>query len=379
MQQYNRLPISYAYVAYFFILSVCATLLYLFLFTFGQAEIIISPNYEDVKTSMIITIQEKAFQPQIEENDSIDGKVYEYISEDSLILPTTGSKDVISDVIGKVSIVNNSNQIQTLIAKTRLLSKDGTLVRMKDRVKIPVGQTFEVSVYPDNPEEFLELPPTSFTIPGLPKSLWDKVYGISTTQLKAGGYKVKVVNENDIIMAENKLKDSIAQKVISDFNEQLGEDQNFYSRLVEKVVLDKYVDGSVGEEKEQLNVNMKLRIIILAFDEVKLLNKVKKNMLEGLPAGKTLKEFNTNNIQYVVEKYDLFNKQAFLRVDTEGKSVIRGESYILDKKLFAGLSKEATLEKLSSYPEIKKVKINFYPSWLHKIPRNHDKIDILVE
>ncbi|EKD67967.1 MAG: hypothetical protein ACD_48C00133G0002, partial [uncultured bacterium] len=61
----------------------------------------------------------------------------------------TGNKEEPGISKGTVTLHNETSLEQPLVATTRLLSSDGTLFRLKDRVLVPAGGTVEAPVYAD--------------------------------------------------------------------------------------------------------------------------------------------------------------------------------------------------------------------------------------
>ena len=373
------LPKFYGRIAALFFFGGIAFFISIFYFMLGKAEIVILPTTDDVAVDFIVEIREQPFTSPLDDTNIIDGKIYEQTVADIRYIATTGEKKISSGITGKVEIINNTNQNQTLVATTRLLSQNGVLMRMNDRVIIPKGERVAVSVYPDDPSNFSELAPTRFILPGLSQNLQDKIYGESTTKLSFGDLAIKTVTQKDFETLESQALDILGQNATDEYEKQLPENEALYTRLVQKEVVEKKYDSSIGDEKEQLGLAIKFKITIIAFDEKKLLNIVKKNIYQNISSGRAIKDFNTKDVQYLVQKYDVENKVAYIKVNAKAHSVIKDENRILNKKNFLGLSEKEAQNILKSYPEIQNAKINFYPDWIRRLPKSEERIDIIVQ
>ena len=85
---------------------------------------------------------------------------------------------------GMVSIINNFSKNQPLVARTRLLSKEGVLFRIAKGVTVPAKGSVQVAVYADKEGPTGDISPSTFTIPGLWTGLQDKIYAKSETAMQ---------------------------------------------------------------------------------------------------------------------------------------------------------------------------------------------------
>ena len=373
------LPKLYRNFAIIFIILAVILAALIAYYTLGRAEIIVTPAYGETKIETIVEIKELQAGAQNNEADVIDGKILAVELEQTGTYETSGSKAVVSDLVGQATLINNYSAKQALVATTRLQAPDGTIVRIKDKTEVPAGGSVKVWVYPDKPEQFSAIQKdTHFIIPGLAKSLQDKIYGENEAELKAGGQTVKTVASADFLKAEQDLMSKITETAIAEFDKQLPSSQSFYSKLVQKEVVEKSFDGAEGDAKDSVAATVKGRIIIIGFDEVKLLNYVKQKIIESLAEGKELQEFDAKSVGYQVENFDIENKTARIKVAASGLSVIKSESDILDKSKVAGKSVEEIEQYFSGLKEIKSVEVEIKPSWFPKAPLNQSKIEIIV-
>ena len=84
-----------------------------------------------------------------------------------------------------------------MVATTRLLTSEGVLFRLKDRVNVPAGGEIEVEVYADQSGIASEIGPSQFTIPGLRTDLQKLIYAVSKESMKGGIKKTGVLSVDD--------------------------------------------------------------------------------------------------------------------------------------------------------------------------------------
>jgi len=362
----------------FFCVSVLSMISFLIFMT-GHATVTITPEFQEVNTSLIVDIVENVPDIETKENLAVSGKVFEFIVEESKRFDATGQKDVESDVVGQVDIVNNYSKSQKLIETTRLLSESGVLLRMKGDIDIQPGERISVSVYPDDPKSFENLEPTKFTIPGLWEGLQPHIFAESTNTLTPGGYKVRFITQEDIQSAKAEVESLLDKKALSEFEAQLSDSQSLYSKLVQREQIFEEVTGKKEEQKDTFEVSLKMRAIVIAFDEVKLVNLVKKQITQGLGHGSSLKNVEASNLEYVVEKYDTEKKTAKVKVTAKGQSVIRLENDLLDAQQMRGMSSDKLRAALIENPEIRNVDIQLSPKWMKHLPRFSERIDVVIK
>ena len=351
----------------------------IFYFNLAKAVVIITPAAEKSKTEFIIDIKEFPFEPQEVGENEINGKIFEIVKEGNKSFVATEEKDIISDTVGKVTIINNYSKDQQLVATTRLLSPDGVLLRIKSDIKVPAGQSLSVEVYADKPDEFTELEPTQFIIPGLWSGLQDKIYGESKAALTKGGFKVKVVSQNDIDNAAKSLADELYNQALSEVDQQLSITEKLHTKVVKREVISGQTDTEIGAEIDPFNYNLQQKIIFVVFDEKKLVNLVKQRIEQDLPPNKQLLGLDTSSLNYNLEKVDIVEKVANLKVEASGLAALTEQSGLFSKEDLVDMSEEEVKKYFADFSEVENVEIQFIPSWLRKMPGSAVRIEVVVK
>lgn len=374
-----KLSKSYFLIAFVFLVVAAINFFIVSYFILGKTEIIITPTSQKVSANILVDIEESEFDSPAKDQNIVEGKIASITLEETQTNSSTGSKEISDETVGQVKIINNYSKDQKLVATTRLLSPQGILLRLKNEVNVPASGNIIASVYPDKPEDFTELEPMRFTIPGLWSGLQDKIYAENETTLKKGGQKVKIVAADDLTTAEKKIVETLSEKALNDFVQKLGDKQSHYSKLVQKEILDKKADAGAGDEKPQFNLYMKIKIVIIAFDETSLNAIIKQKLSESLSEGMKLSDIDAKSVNYTVEKYDAEEKTANLKVYAEGKAALKGEGIILNKKALTGLSEPEIIQYFLTFPQIDKVEVVFHPAWLKRASLVAQRIKFIVQ
>ena len=115
------------------------------------------------------------------------------------------TKEIGAVAMGMVTLHNDSQLDQALVATTRLLSPEGILFRLKNRVVVPAKGMIAVEVYADKEGRESEIGPAKFTIPGLNTAKQAAIYAVSDKPMIGGVRAVGIVTEEDLKLAEKEL------------------------------------------------------------------------------------------------------------------------------------------------------------------------------
>ena len=207
----------YKKIALSFIILTLLLIAVIFYFTLSYAYITIYPAEQEVKTDFNFVIVEDAELVDAKEGIFI-GQIVNETLEGEKTFTTTGTKQVFEDVVGEVKIINNLSRDQILVATTRLLTPDGILFRLQNRVNVPGRGSLIAEVYADDPSKPLAKAGTKFTIPGLSQSLQELVYAETDKDFKAEGVTVKAISQAEVDQAIESLAKDLAQQVFKEEN-----------------------------------------------------------------------------------------------------------------------------------------------------------------
>ncbi|OGF30938.1 hypothetical protein A2533_03345 [Candidatus Falkowbacteria bacterium RIFOXYD2_FULL_35_9] len=360
------------FIAIFVILSI-ALIFVIFYFTFSKALIQITPKKGLATTDFIAGIETQSDKVT---GESLNGFVFETEVEKEMEFEATGSKSVDGDILGQVMIYNKLTRSQPLVATTRLLSVDGVLLRLKNRVDVPAGGSISAEVYADNPADFESLAPTKFTIPGLSESLQVEVYAESNSTLKSGGSSIKIVKASDIARAKEDLTNKLYEDAVEKFKNEVGKDH--IAVLVSKKIIEETISAGADDVVDTFKVKQKMSATLIGIAQDEILTIAATRLRTQLSPESELGRMKIENLTYVVQNYNAEEKTASIKIHAEAETVLREDSEILNKDKIVGLSDKGVELYLSSFDEIENVQVKLSPFWVRSVPSIIDNITIEV-
>lgn len=282
---------------------------------------------------------------------------------------------------GEVEIINNSNQNQTLIRTTRLLSQEGVLFRLDHQVFVPAKSRVKAKVYADKPGKESEIGPTKFIIPGLSATLQKLIYAESYEKMKGGIKKIGIVTEEDIKEAKEDIERLLNDKAEKEIQEKIREktinlaEWKIYpiERKIEVVS-----EAKAGEEKGEFLVNGSIDVILFLFKERELMNLIEKLAKNSLPSDEELKNIDEKSLTYNLKNLNLEEKTGEFEIKIKIYTIIKENSSIFNLEKIKTLNEKELKNFLEQYKEIEEVKIKFHPFWKRKIPKKDEFIKIKI-
>ena len=233
--------------------------------------------------------------------------------------PAKGQEDNMAGrATGTIKIVNDSGRSFTLIVKTRLLSKDGVLFRMKQATAIAAQGETPVAVYADVPGAAGNITPTTFTIPGLSEAMQKTVTGRSDDNMQggsdAGTNMVSAVSADDLAAAKKSLASQLLGEAMDNFGVMAAKTEVVSADLVsaEDVSVKAPTEGTVGAN---FKMTLTQRYHAFLIPEDKVTDLLTAKMADSLPAGTTASDYELGKPVYTVEAYDTAAQRVELRVE----------------------------------------------------------------
>ena len=370
--------------AFFYLGATVILLLAVFYLFFSKLTIMISPQGEIVKDSLTFNIIGTAsasstasvLNSEIKYNKSIDGDVKTIEVQAEKNYEASGETVLGGEgVTGVVILTNKSAKAQPLIVKTRLLSQDGKLFRLKESVNIPAGGTVTANVYADKPSAEMAITSlTRFTIPGLWAGLQNQIYAENSgdftyqTQIKHSVKQIDIdnakkdINEVLNLKVKNDLKITDADKVVV-------YDNNEMSVITE-------INAKPGDEKTDFMVKAKKKVVVVNFSKEKTAILAQARLSLLVSDDKQLANFDKNQITYSLESFDQNTGIAVVKSYFSGLIFLKSDSTLLDRKKLIGLNSGQISQYLNSFPEIKDYELKFFPSFIKTAPLLPDRINI---
>lgn len=366
----------YRKIAVSFIVLTVILLGVIFYFSFVKLDIVLIPAQERLSDSLAIDIYGSGSEPAVP-GKSLVGIVEQTSLEEKNTYSASGSEKIGEEVTGKVTIINNYNKNQPLVATTRLLSPGNKLFRIKSTINVPAGGSQEVEIYADEPSAEIAIGPTKFTIPGLWAGLQDKIYAESKEKFVYGEQAKKYIQQSDLDEAAKDLKRSLLEKA----KKEIGENYKGYNEVIYSVdenTMSTEVNGKVGEEKDKFDASLKAMVTIVAFSGGEAGKMAQGKLGEVVPDNKELIEFKPEEISYELKNLDISQSRATINATFEGKMSLKSEADIIGRQKIVNLTREQLEDYLSGFKEIAGYEINFFPSFVDKVPNLADRIKVEI-
>lgn len=356
-----------------------AAVFYLF---FSKLTIIISPQGETINDAVTFDVGSAAATTSaidLGTDKTVEGnlQVTEVTAEKNY--QTSGEEIPGEEITGTVTLINKSAKAQPLVVKTRLLSADNKLYRLKESVNIPAGGSVVANVYADNPSADMSISePTHFTIPGLWAGLQDKIYAESSAPLTLQTKTKMIIKQSDLDQAKKDISEVLDLKIKNDLKSVASDKVAVYDDNGEDSDVTISFNAKVGEEKTNFTAKAVKKTAIATFSKDKVIDLAKARLLMLIPDDKQLSDFNQNQITYSLESFDKKTNTAVVKAYFTGTMSLKSDSSLIDRKKLVGLNSQQISEYLNSFPEIKDYKLDFSPSFIKTAPNLPDRINIEI-
>jgi len=275
----------------------------------------------------------------------------------------TGTKKEEGVAGGMVRLHNDSSSSQPLVATTRLLTEDGVLFRLKDRVVVPAKGSVEAEVYADEKGASGDIGPQElFTIPGLNASRQKEVYASSDDSMSGGLATIGILSEEDIRSAEKEMEAILADKG-KDYFDDLGSDVIFdiSNKSFE-------VDTEVGKEVSKFTLTGKATVVAIEYDLDELKKWSETELRDEQISDDEIVSPSESMPTVTFEEYDRKENVATVQVFADGLATLNPESPSLEKSMFFGKTKEEVRHYILPLDHVQEVDVEFSPAWVRKVP-----------
>lgn len=282
-------------------------------------------------------------------------------------------KTVDAQAQGTVIIYNHRPVNQTLVATTRLLTPDGILFRLKNKVIIPPNSQVEAEVYADQAGPNGNIGPTSFTIPGLSEALQKLVYAESKQPMRGGTKTVGILTQAEIDHAANELKKTSAADFLANYLEQ-HPDLTLIGTQIELNELT--TDPALDSQTDSFNLTGQLNIKAVYANPKQILN-LAKNLLQKEYADQAI-NIDPSSLTYQIININPATQKAIIKVNLKGLPNLNSANDLFNKDILIGFTEKDLKLYFSQFDYIKDVQIEFSPFWVKKVPILKDHIIIKI-
>jgi len=339
---------------------------------YAHATVTVYPRRASVETERVLTVTRT---PQGDEEVAGD------VAEVTVAGERTGapSEATVTDGIatGFVTLINESNEDQTLVATTRLLTPEGILFRIRSRVNVPAKGRLKTEVYADQPGASGDIGPTRFTIPGLNAALQKVIYATSDAPMKGGQVSTGVVSQADIDQVEAGLRQELEAQAKEELEKKLtGE---WSGRAYEIEDSSRFQSAAAGETADGITIRLTITVRLAGFDKDKAVEVASEDLRRGLTSDRELVGVSADTAEFELEDADAASGSASLRVSVRGESRVSLESPLFDASKLRGLDMDAVNAYFQGIEGVERIKVQFRPFWIKRMPDLADHIEFKIE
>ncbi len=289
---------------------------------------------------------------------------------------------------GTVTITNAfSADAQSLVATTRLETPEGKIFRLQSGVTVPGmkdGQpgSVDTTVIADQPGTEYNITPATFTIPGFKGSPKYEKFSARSVKAMAGGSASNgtnqtVISKSDLEKAALEGQKEARQSYIDGVKAELLPGERILEENIDMVSLQDATLPLSGTAASSFEYKNTYRIRGFVFSEEALKQRILSNGEERV--GTVLFRPVAVSLSYGEAIPDFDARTVRLKTH----AVVTSESVIEREKFLAGIlgkDEKGIDEVLTSFPEIKKIEIDFKPRFFSSsIPNSESRVTLFVE
>jgi hypothetical protein len=374
-------------IVFLIVFAVLAASIWSFYLYFPKARITVWLKTEIVSAENQVSIS-KDIKTVDSKTGSLPGRVVTEKQTLSLEFPATGKilKEEKSE--GKIIIYNDfSANSQPLVATTRLVSSEGKLFRLVERVVVP-GQTtennktisgsIEARVRADSAGEAFNIGPTTFSIPGFAGTPKYTAFYAKSSVSMTGGFKgeVEAVTAKDLDDAKAASELKIGEKI----------DEALESRTLPGITVAKSSHLQITKEQASATVGQAVKsfsyqieaskdAVLVAQDDLKEL--AKSYLFAKLDEKQNIL-MDSLKIDIVVKDVDTASAKASLALTMSSKAYNTIDSQALEASLL-GKPMSEVQKDFQSMEEVSRARIEIIPSFFRALPETRSKIQLKID
>ena len=360
---------------------------YLF-FKLPKADIEIWPKVETLSFEQTITADKSADEVDLLSN-IIPAQYFQEEKTESQEFEATGNASNEGKATGTITIYNKYNPVTpvTLKVGTHFLSDSGKYFVTLQRVTIPAGKKSGSKITPGSVEVKVEaaeggegynIGSATFSVPKLSGTAYYYSIYAESSEAMTGGYagKTKKVIDDDISQA----KDSLTKKLISETEASLRNNLPSDYMLLDEMIYSEVISASTetksGAVADNFTYQVKIESKALAFKKSDLEKFAKDYILSEMSDLKTMLA-DTFKVDSTASKTDIDKGKTTLDLNFSS-----GVYQNIDKNSLIPLLINKNENQINEIvkdnlgDEISGVKVNLWPFWVTKSPKNQKAVKI---
>lgn len=271
---------------------------------------------------------------------------------------------------GTVTLHNETDRSQPLVATTRLLTADGVLFRLKQAVRVPAQGTLDAVVEADGTGSETEIGPSKFTIPGLNKTLQESIYATSSAPMVRGATTEKTVSAEDLEKARLSLRNGIIEKARTAAEATTKTTLSDEDLVV--TITRETSSAKAGDSASSFTMSLTATVVAVIADTSDV-----RKQIEQQVQGTQISD--DDELTYTLVNYDPIAKTVTMDGKATTERTIDRNSSIFDPVNFIGMTPEQVVSFLENYEGIASVEVTITPYWQKRLPRVPSRVQIAFE
>lgn len=298
----------------------------------------------------------------------------------------TGKKQIEKKAGGKIIIYNSySSSPQPLIAGTRFQSPDGKIFKLTERIVVPgaqvvegkiVSSNIETTVAADQPGSQYNIGPMSrFSIPGFQGTPKEQGFYAESKEAMKGGFigEAAYPTDEDIKKSKEKAGKDLKDYVDSCLSLLIPPEFKFIDASRQFNIIKEEVNSNT-DEKGNFTVFAEGESLAIGFREADLISLIEKTAQTNLGESFKIKNYQ---LEYGVGRPDFKKGKISFAVDFKGVFEEPIDIELFRQKILNKNEKELKIF-ISSFSNIQKTTVSFWPFWVKRTPDNIKRVTIEV-
>lgn len=357
-----------------FSVAVVAVVLLVLYYSLARATVVLEVAPDSNIMETLLTVN------QYSQTGEVTGTLLETELTQAKTFSSSPSGELEEKASGTVTLINNSNAPQTLIATTRLLSPTGVLFRLRETVTLANGKTISASVVADQAGEGSAIGPTRFTIPGLRAQLQEVIYAESSEPMrraaKPGSTEVTVL---DLDLARKSLTDLLVPQALARLREQLPEDKRSLNVVYSSETTKAETDSPAGSKKSQFSYSVTVKVTAVFYDPTELREHALTKLQADLNSGRKILTLEQESLAVGIAEVAPDLTSADLKVKFLAQVIITEPEQAFSKTDLLGRTQEELQNYFSDVAGVKGVTVEFWPFWVTSAPTVEDHITLRIQ
>lgn len=369
---------SYRGIFIFFILVTLALVVFVLYTSFSQAIITLIPKRDKISIDSEVKIEKE--QKLDGEPKILAGRVLQTFETTEERITDIPKKNVGDRAKGKVTIYNQREEAQGIMAKTQLKHEQtGLIFRTDEAINIPAKGKTEVKVTADEVGAKGEVEPGKFRLIKLSPEWQKLIFGESKEKFKVIPREVKFAAGEFIEKEKQKIIENLVKKGTVKLEDELENKEKIPQKAYKVEIIESRSSVEPETETDSFSIYLKIKLTALVFDEKTLLDTVQEKLKKKATKEQEFIKIFEDGTKYEIQNYDLSRGFATVKVHLEGEVMSKLKIEEIDREKLLGRNEEEVKMYFKNDPRVENVEVLFSPFWTKRVPTLKDHVEIVVK